>query len=370
LPWYSFANKQDIIPNDAVVMTIIGATPEIVGRVAIVRANDPECVTNQNVAVISTNEYFDPYFITAYFQTKWGRDQIWRHARRTEQVNLNCREVERFLVPNPAAPFQETIGNLVRRSFDNRDRSIELYQEAHKILEHKLGMDRLTFQKSAGYTAQFSELETARRSDAEFFHVQYEPFLVAVRDYQHGWQPLRNLTRQTLPNFDSRKRFGDFDYIEIGDISVSNGNYSTNRINANELPANAKIAVSGGEILISQVRPTRGAITIVNDELNHATICSGAFYVCSAIEPSRREIIWLYLRCMKNVFEKYCGGTSYPTIDSRYIAKFPVPLFDDALAIKIRQLVMQSKSAMQESLQLLEKAKIGVEQLIEGAAQS
>ena len=58
-------SDRDIIPAGAVVMTIIGATPEIVGRTAIVRSNDPACVTNQNVAVISTNGNFDPFFLTA-----------------------------------------------------------------------------------------------------------------------------------------------------------------------------------------------------------------------------------------------------------------------------------------------------------------
>jgi type I restriction enzyme, S subunit len=45
-------SSKDYIPNDAVVITIIGATPEIVGRAAIVRAGDPKCVTNQNLPLV------------------------------------------------------------------------------------------------------------------------------------------------------------------------------------------------------------------------------------------------------------------------------------------------------------------------------
>ncbi|WP_157640143.1 restriction endonuclease subunit S domain-containing protein [Lamprocystis purpurea] len=78
----------------------------------------------------------------------------------------------------------------------------------------------------------------------------------------------------------------------------------------------------------------------------------------------------LYLRCIKNIFEKYCGGTSYPTIDSRYIARFPIPLFDAELASRVQKLVMQAKSALRESEQLLEQAKSRVEQLIEEAARA
>lgn len=361
--------ERDIIPGDAVVMTIIGATPEIVGRAAIVRPTDPVCVTNQNVAVISTNGMCDPYFLTAYFQTKWGRDQVWRHSRRTEQVNLNCREVERVLIPKPASAYQETIGNLVRDAFAAADRSVDLYQKAQNLLEIELGLDKLTFQKPVGYTARLSDLETSRRSDAEFFHIGYEPFIAAAKCYPLGWGPLGALTSRTLPNFDARKHAGDFAYIEIGDVSVSDGAYITSTVNAKSLPANAKIALSGGEILLSQVRPTRGAITIADDELRHATVCSGAFYVCKANDASRREIIWLYLRSIRNVFEKYCGGTSYPTIDSLYVAKFPVPLFADDLAEKVREFVLASKHARRKSDELLAQAKARVEQLIEEAMQ-
>ena len=106
----------DVIPDQAVVVTIIGATAEIVGRAAIVRSDDPECVTNQNVAVINTQATFDPYFLVAYLQTKWGRNQIWKQSRRTGQVNLNCREVERILVPNPDPAYRGVVGDLVQRA--------------------------------------------------------------------------------------------------------------------------------------------------------------------------------------------------------------------------------------------------------------
>lgn len=361
--------ERDVIPDHSVVMTIIGATPEIVGRAAIVRPADPECVTNQNVAVISTNGRCDPYFLTAYFQTKWGRDQVWRHARRTEQVNLNCREVERVLVPNPDVAYQTAIGDLVRTAFADADRSNELYQMALQLLDSELGLDKLTFNKPVGYIANFSELETSRRADAEFFHIRYEPLIAAAKGYSLGWSPLGTVTSRTLPNFDARRHSDDFEYIEIGDISIGNGAYTTTRINARHLPANAKIGLSGGEILLSQVRPTRGAIAIVNDELDHATVCSGAFYVCKANDVSRREVIWLYLRSIRNVFEKYCGGTSYPTIDARYISKFPVPLFADDIAAHVQELVLASKAAKRKSDELLEQAKTRVEQLIEEAIQ-
>jgi hypothetical protein len=83
-----------------------------------------------------------------------------------------------------------------------------------------------------------------------------------------------------------------------------------------------------------------------------------------------REAIWLYLRSIRSVFEKYCGGTSYPTIESHYIADFPVPLFAPDFEAEISALVKASITKKRESLELLEQAKTRVEELIEEAIKS
>ncbi|CAG0955373.1 Type-1 restriction enzyme EcoKI specificity protein [Methanosarcinales archaeon] len=341
-----------------------------VGRTGIFFGVNKAVFASYLVRVRTNPTLLLPEFLTIYLNTAFGRRQIIRRAMPSNQVNVSAAELKRIDILLPPTNSQKEIAQLVQDAYRNRALSLASYAEAQQLLEAELGVDKLKFEKPVGYTVRLSEIETARRSDADFFHVRYEPFLAAARNYRNGWQPLRNLTTQTLPNFDIREQMNDFDYIEIGDVSVTNGAYNPNRINAKKLPANAKIELSGGEILISQVRPTRGAIAIVDDELRHPTICSGAFYVCTATDTSRREIIWLYIRCMKGVFEKYCGGTSYPTIDNRYIAKFPVPLFEDAFANKIQQLVMQSKNAIQKSGRLLEQAKARVEKLIEEAVLS
>ena len=69
-----------------------------------------------------------------------------------------------------------------------------------------------------------------------------------------------------------------YQYIEIGDINVSDGSYSFNEVAIEDLPANAKIMVKKGDILISTVRPNRGAVAIVEHDRDDL-IVSGAFTV-------------------------------------------------------------------------------------------
>jgi hypothetical protein len=340
-----------------------------VGRTGLFLGSNRAVFASYLVRVRTDPSLLLPEYLTIYLKTEFGRRQIVRRAMPSNQVNVSAAELKRIDAYLAPEAFQEDLARLVQHAYRERALGLAAYVEASELLESTLGLNKLTLQMPVGYTTSFSDLETFRRTDAEFFHVRYEPFIAAAKSYPLGWCPLGKLTTRTLPNFDARKHSSNFEYIEIGDVDVGSGAYTTTTINAENLPANAKIELSGGEILLSQVRPTRGAIAISKDELDHATICSGAFYVCKANDVNHREIIWLYLRTIRSVFEKYCGGTSYPTIDSRYIAKYPVPLFADDLAERIRDLVLASKRSQQKSDELLEQAKTRVEQLIEEAVQ-
>ena len=366
---YDRANmhRSHFAPED-VLICIVGAST---GTISAVTSNTVPCTGSCKIGTVRRlpNGAVDPYVLAAFLLGKFGQCQIERHSRGTAQGGLILKDIFKLLVPVLPDAEQQSIRDLLNRALTLNTRSIELYVEAQQLLEAELGLDKVIFEKPIGYTAWLSDLETSRRADAEFFHVGYEPFISVVKSYPLGWSPLGNLTSRVLPNFDARKHSGDFDYIEIRDVSVGNGAYTTTRINSKDLPVNAKIKLSGGEILFSQVRPTRGAISIVNDELDHPTISSGAFYVCKASDIDNREIIWLYLRSIRNVFKKYCCGTSYPTIDSRYIAKFPIPHFAKDFALRLRKLVSESKNAKRKSDELLEQAKVRVEQFIEEAVQ-
>ena len=356
--------KTELFPGD-IVLTKIGAG---IGDVALLPNNFTTYNFSQNVAGVSINRSkINPYYLLAFLISHAGRQQIIRYMMPSGQGKLELRDIKKIKVLR-FKNHEDSIASLVQQAELLIHKSSTLYNQAQHLLESELGVDKLEFKKPVGYTTRFSELEHSRRTDAEFFHTKYDPFISAVKDYQGGWSTLNLVTTRLLPNFNGQGRAEYYDYIEIGDINISNGEYISSRLPALQLPANAKILLSGGEILISQVRPTRGAIAIVEDYLPHPTVCSGAFYVCTAKDPSQREAIWLYLRIIRSVFEKYCGGTSYPTIESDYISKFPVPIFKKKFARKIQDLVLQSKDANRASIELLSQAKARVEQLIEEAA--
>jgi type I restriction enzyme S subunit len=363
-------NETDFIPADSVVVTIIGATPEIVGMAAIVRDADPRCVTNQNVAVITTNSKCDPYFLTAYFQTSFGRDQLWRHSRRTEQVNLNCREVERVLVPTPDISLQNEIGDMVRASFAATDDSESLYTQAQQLLESELGLDKLCFDKPVGYTARFSELELSRRADAEFFNPKLRYFQQMIS---------KNHSIRPITDFVLILKFSNPPYSDIGLPiitqkhlgKISPDNYGDDLVARDAwVQANPLATIRNYDLLYYSVGAYLGKtnIWLSDDKAVHASFIT----MLRPFDPEESGFLHVLLNSKYGILQSRCfqSGTSQPYIYPKDIKRFLMPLISKPLRRQIHELVIESFSNLKESKQLLDQAKSRVEQLIEEAVRA
>ncbi len=341
---------------------------DFVGRTGIFKGGTPSAFASYLVRVKTDRNAMLPEFLTIYLNTKFGKGQIRRRAMHSiNQANVSAAELKRILIPLIEIEKQEVVAELVNRAFNLKKTSIDLYAQATKLLEDALGLDKIEFTIKKSYTATFSEVVSMGRVDSEFHNVKYNSLLDKINAYHFGCVQLNKMCERVLPKFDrTNEKSKEIIYIEIGDINISDGDFEFKEIVTEEAPANAKIALNGGEVLVSMVRPTRGAIAIIPDDLpDKVVVCSGAFYVFNPKDLEKREIIWLYLRVVRNCFEKYCGGTSYPTIEPRYLSSFPIPNFPSDLAKQISTLICEGVSAKKLSKQLLEQAIQEVESLIE-----
>ena len=309
-------------------------------------------------------------YLFAFFSSRFGK--VLRDRTKVNTLIAYVSKPELYRIPIPLLDNEAhtRISNYVKDSFAKQKLSKDLYTQATQLLNETLGLNNIQFKKEKSYKASFSEVITNNRADAEFYDTKYNPYLEKINVFEAGTVPLLQCCERVTPNYNPKtERLNEIFYIEIGDISIADGAFQFKKIKTKEAPANAKIALKGGEILMSMVRPTRGAITIVPYDLPEGrVVCSGAFYVFNPKSPEHREIIWLYLRLLKHCFEKYCGGTSYPTIEPKYISFFPIPQFDLVVANEIKKLITDSTDARNKSELLLEQAKKEVETLIEQAA--
>jgi len=164
---------------------------------------------------------------------------------------------------------------------------------------------------------------------------------------------------------DFDRKENSYPYIEIGDVNIGNATAEHNIISTEDLPDNAKIKVEAGDILVSKVRPNRGAVTIVKDIPN--LIVSGAFCVLRSTKAYSPETLLVLLRTAiyKEWLLKWNVGTSYPVIKDKDVYNLPIPLLPEPIQQQISAKVKESFALREQSKQLLKAATRAVEIAIE-----
>lgn len=155
-----------------------------------------------------------------------------------------------------------------------------------------------------------------------------------------------------------------YNYVEIGDVDVGTGSVSFNAICTENLPDNAKILTRVGDLLVSTVRPNRGAVAILeSDDL----LVSGAFTVLRESGNYPKEVLQVLLRTSmyRDWLLRFNVGTSYPVIKDEDVLNMPVPILGDDVKQDVVTKVNESASLRRQSKQLLEYAKQAVEMAIE-----
>jgi len=177
-------SERDYLKFKDVTVTISGAHYDIIGRAAIFLDYYPQSATNQNIAVIRTDEnLLNPFYLTIFLNSKYGREQLWMLSRQTEQFNLNCREVEELLIPLFDADFQQEIEILTKSSFDLIEKAKSLYSQAENLLLEELGLKGFQAKYKLSYAANLSKAFGVHRIDAEYFQATYDSLMGCLKEH-------------------------------------------------------------------------------------------------------------------------------------------------------------------------------------------
>ena len=317
---------------------------------------------------IRPNKFINPETLTVFLNSKSGRREIEKYAMKGNQSNFSPAKFREIKIPHFSTVLQDEIEALVSSSFEKLQKSKKAYQTAQNLLLEHLGLKGFNPPVQAVNIKSFADsFGTSGRLDAEFYQEKYESYLKKIQAFNNGFVQIQ----QEYSQVKSKSKFDlpAYQYIEIGDVNVSDGSYSFNEVATEDLPANAKIMVKEGDILISTVRPKRGAITVIEHDRDDL-IVSGAFTILRRKVKSyfNNEFLKVLLRTeiYKDWLLQFNVGTSYPVIKDEDILNLVIPNVEEAIQTQIADLVRQSDRLRQESQALLEEAKRKVEQAIEG----
>lgn len=348
--------KRSHLTKGDVLLSIVGT----IGALSLVYSNK-KATCSCKLAILRPKKNGIEAVIATFLKGKYGQAQIKRYTRGAVQKGLILEDMDQLLIPEFSDDFTKSIHESVQYSHTLQERAIAEYESAEHILRSKVDVG-VVVQTSISQKALSASFGSTGRLDAEYYQEKYQIYESAVRSSVHGYTCVRNAF---LPVKEKCLRDLPFyHYVEIGDVNVETGIATFNVIDTEQLPDNAKIMTQKGDLLVSTVRPNRGAVAILeSDDL----LVSGAFTVLREAGDYPKEVLQVLLRTSmyRDWLLRFNVGTSYPVIKDEDVLNMPIPLLEDNVKQDVVNKVSESASLRRQSKQLLEYAKQAVEMAIE-----
>lgn len=361
---YERLSKYAVKTNDLLI-SVVGT----LGNVAVV----PEDLRGifSCKSTIFRDSSVDPYFLLAYFNSKYGRNCLLRRQRGAIQAGLNRDDLEQVPVPIFNSKLQTEIGLSVRTALEKNKLSKSLYTQAQELLEKELGLSQLVLERPKSYETSFSEVVNAGRIDADYFQLHFK------RQAKH----LESITSKPLRemvDFQKGIEVGSSAYTDVGKIFVRVSNVKKTGIvmgNSDKYISEAQFNLllsyqpKEGEMLLTK-DGTVGVCYVV-DEAVDGIICSGIIKLHKKDDSISLEYLALVInsRICQFQIDRDCSGALITHWKPKDIAALRIPILSNEMMNELANLVIESKQAKKESEQLLAIAKKRVEELIEGTAQ-
>jgi type I restriction enzyme S subunit len=358
-------NLRSNLEEEDLVLSTVGT----IGKVGVTLKETLPANINQSVCRIKINnkKEINPYFLSAFLKSKYGQLQIDKYSAGQVQIGFYLHKVRELLIPLFDSKKQERIAEVTKNSMNNFLKSKSLYKEAEEILLKELGLENYKPKHELTFSSKLSEVIDAERIDADYFQPKYKEIEKRIEGYKGGFDLVINQFKQNKSL--SKKSNGYYNYIEIGDINVSTGEISYNKLDIKDVPDNGKRKLKKGDLLVSKVRPYRGAVSFIDFEEDNL-LGSGAFTILQEKTDYKKEVLMVFLRTeyIKDFLLRFNCGTSYPVIKDEDILNLKIPLLPSPIQNKISSKIQESFKLRKESKELLEKAKQMVEDEIEKEA--
>lgn len=352
-----YKNPRTALRENDIILSTVGT----IGNCAIVSKEILPANSDRHVGIIRIKEELTPSVVSTFLLSKYGRNQTIRESTGNVQLNLFLYKIRAIKIPKFSSEFQNIIEDDYNFAQNLLINSKSYYIQAEDILNKELNITNVENSKNYSIKSLSESFVKSKRLDAEYYQDKYDSFEKAIRNYHNGYSTLNNFFKNISDK--CSKNLPEYSYVEIGDINVETGDASYNIIKTKELPENAKVMAQKGDILVSTVRPNRGAIAILQD----AFLVSGAFTVLRSNGAYSSQTLQVLLRnkIYKEWLLKFNVGTSYPVIKDADILNLEIPLIPIDLQYQISQKVQESFKLRKQSKDLLNKAVKAVDIAIE-----
>ncbi|MEB3190418.1 MAG: N-6 DNA methylase, partial [Snowella sp.] len=313
----------------------------------------------------------DPYYLLVFLRSRFGFQQLLRQRELTIQYQLTLDRVKKVSIYKASRDFQSLIRKATLKYLDLILLSKSLYSQAEDLLLLELGLQDWQPTEETVAVKSFAEsFLSSGRFDAEYYQPKFDQLIERLEEKveltplgdlltlnQKGRQPdyieEDEDTSSYLPVINSK-------YVRAGEVVLSDNRYAP-------IPeGNNPLVIQKGDVLFNGT----GVGTVGR--------CAPYFYEQEALPDTEVTVLRsstldpVYLSIYINSIagqlqvQKHLQGTSgiirvYPGD----IAQFQIWEAPDSIQKKIKNKVESSHQKREQSKQLLEIAKTGVERAIE-----
>ena len=345
------------LQEDDIITTIIGATEDVIARSALVLKEFLPANINQNIVQIRINRRIvPPAFVNAYINSCYGRNYLRYLSRQTEQVNLNCKEIENVLVPMFSESLYTLIDDCTKLAHSRQQQSRAAFYDAQEILQRKLGFYENEEKNSISVLDFSKSFKRFGRLDAEYYQPKYDVYIHML----HTADTVNSLCNIYDKNYIPENEFL-YKYIELANVGLSGEISNVEYVKGSELPTRARRRVRAGQVIVSSVEGSLQSCALITDKFDGA-LCSTGFYVLTSDTINSETLLVLFKsEVMQALLKQRCSGTILAAITKDDLLSMPLPKIDDSIQAEIAGKVQMSFSLRRQSAQLLEYAKRAVE---------
>lgn len=341
---------------------------------------------------IIRNKFFNQYFLSVFFSCKYGKLQIERGKYGSLQPEVATSYLRNIYIPMFSKEFQLEIETMVKDSHKALENSKKLYKEAEKILYEALGLDAenplesiLSFREKNKVihnhlkrykrlnisirTYKESYLKTGRL-DAEYYQVKYDLIENIIKDYSKGYCKLSDIGFFTNGSFipesfytEQAKRA----YIRIKELSLDSPINMKDCIYINDKFKNSnETIVKENDFVIATIGNTIGKINLITKELDGSFISNNTSRFRLTDKNVNPIFLELLLRnsIVQEQIQRQFTQTAQPKISNNSLENIIIPKIDYIIQKKIESRIKKSLELRDKNKELLENAKVKIENAI------
>lgn len=362
---YNFLKKTQIFGGELIINKIGNA-----GNVYYMPTLNKKVSLGMNIFMLRAKSNINSAYLYIFLNTKHGKNVIQRRVTGAVPLSIDKESVREVLVPLFSDKFMNLIGEIVLKSikFDNETKS--LYSRSEEFILKELGLLAWRPKHNLWNIKNFSEIQEAQRIDAEYYQPKFEAIINAVQDYSNGWDKLNDIV-----SIKKCVEVGSEAYTEEGIPFVRVSNLSKFEINENnqqyiseesykELAEN--FLPKKGEILLSK-DGTAGIAYYLNDEPKKMIPSGGILRLKVKNKEYLPEYVTLVLNSLivQEQIERVSSGALIKHWLIDQINDTVIPKLEIGKQKEIVAKIQESFKCREQSKQLLEIAKLGVERAIE-----